>query len=136
MIHRRSCLVCITYTSALTMGNASRQSRQVIPPIRRWCTTVSTELSKSINQLWTTYLLTRNPWLVSSVQLLMNSSHVLCKRHELNAQSMSIYQNDSKGIIKSNFVSSCLAFRGSIPINSIYLIRLWVLVHKEFTYSG
>ena len=28
---------------------------------------------------------------------------------------MSIHQRDSKGIVKSNFVTSCLAFRGSIP---------------------
>ena len=31
-------------------------------------------------------------------------------------KSMSIYQNDNKRIVKSNFVTSCLAFRGSIPI--------------------
>ena len=31
-------------------------------------------------------------------------------------KSMSIYQNDSKEIIKSNFVTSFLAFRGSILI--------------------
>ena len=30
-------------------------------------------------------------------------------------KSMLIYQGDSKGIVKSNFVTSCLAFRGSIP---------------------
>ena len=30
-------------------------------------------------------------------------------------KSMLIYQRDSKGIVKSNFVTSCLTFRGSIP---------------------
>ena len=34
-------------------------------------------------------------------------------------KSMSIYQRDSKGIVKSNFVTSCLAFWGSIPPSSI-----------------
>ena len=33
-----------------------------------------------MNQLWTTYVLTRNPWLVSSMQLLMYLSYVQCKR--------------------------------------------------------
>ena len=61
MIHRRSCLVCITYTSTLIIGNSSWWPRQAIPSIRRWCTTVSTELPKFMNQLWTTYLLTKNP---------------------------------------------------------------------------
>ena len=28
---------------------------------------------------------------------------------------MSMHQRDSKRIVKSNFVTSCLAFRGSIP---------------------
>ena len=37
-------------------------------------------------------------------------------------KSMSIHQRDSKGIVKSNFVTSCLAFRGSIPIMD------WVIV--------
>ena len=53
----------------------------------------------------------------------MHSSHVQCKRHGLNVRdmawmfnSMSIYQKDSKGEIKSNFVTSYLAFRDSIPI--------------------
>ena len=31
-------------------------------------------------------------------------------------ESMSIHPRDSKWIIKSNFVTLCLAFRGSIPI--------------------
>ena len=31
-------------------------------------------------------------------------------------KSMSIHQMDNKGIVKSNFVTSCIAFRGSIPI--------------------
>ena len=31
-------------------------------------------------------------------------------------KSVSIHQNDRKGIVKSNFVTSCLAFRGPIPI--------------------
>ena len=83
MIHQRACLVYITYTSAL-MGNLSRQSRQVIPPIRRWCTTVTIGLSKSINQLWTTYLCTRT--LVSSMQLLMHPSQIKSKRYLLNAE--------------------------------------------------
>ena len=86
MIHYRSYPVCITYTSVLTMGNPSRRPRQVILPIRRWCTTISTRLPKSMNQLWTTYLFTKNPCLVSSMQLLMYPSHVQCKRYGLNAQ--------------------------------------------------
>ena len=32
-------------------------------------------------------------------------------------KSMLIHQRDSKGIVKPNFVTSCLAFRGSIPTN-------------------
>ena len=82
----RSWPMCITCTSTLTMGNPSRRLRQAIPSIRKWRTAVSTRLPKSMNQLWTTYLLTRNSWLVSSVQCLMHPSHVQCKRHELNAQ--------------------------------------------------
>ena len=31
-------------------------------------------------------------------------------------KSMLIHQSDSKWIIKSNFVTSCIAFKGSIPI--------------------
>ena len=49
MIHRKPCPMCITYTSPLIMGNPSWLPRQVIPPIRRWCTIVSTRLPKSIN---------------------------------------------------------------------------------------
>ena len=30
-------------------------------------------------------------------------------------KSISMHQRDSKGIVKSNFITSCLAFRGSIP---------------------
>lgn len=30
-------------------------------------------------------------------------------------KSMSIHQKDNKGIVKSNFVTSCLTFRDSIP---------------------
>ena len=86
MIHYRSYPVCITYTSALTMGNSSWQPRQIILSIRRWCATVSNRFPKSMNQLWTTYLLTKNPWLVFFLQLLMHSNHVQCKRHGLNAQ--------------------------------------------------
>ena len=33
-------------------------------------------------------------------------------------KSMLIHQTDSKGIVKSNFVTSCLTFMGLIPINS------------------
>ena len=44
MIDYRSCLVCISYTSALTMGNSSQRPRQAITPIRTWCTTISTRL--------------------------------------------------------------------------------------------
>ena len=53
------------------------------------------------------------------MQLLMHLSHVQCKGHGLNAQIMSIHQRDSKRIVKSNFVTSCLAFKGSIPIVGI-----------------
>ena len=34
-------------------------------------------------------------------------------------KSMSIHQKDSKGIVKSNFVTLYLDFRGSIPTNSL-----------------
>ena len=37
-------------------------------------------------------------------------------------KSMSIHQRDSKGLVKSNFVTSCLAFRGSIPIVMHHLL--------------
>ena len=33
-------------------------------------------------------------------------------------KSMSIHQRNSKGIVKSNFVTSCLTFKGSIPTSS------------------
>ena len=35
-------------------------------------------------------------------------------------KSMSIHQKDSEAIVKSNFVTSCLAFRGSIPTTVPY----------------
>ena len=35
-------------------------------------------------------------------------------------KSMLIHQKDGKGIVKSNFVTSCLAFRGSIPTYITY----------------
>ena len=35
-------------------------------------------------------------------------------------KSMSIHQKDSKAIVKSNFVTSCLAFRSSIPTTIPY----------------
>ena len=51
----------------------------------------------------------------------MHPSHVQCKRHGSNVKDMgwmfkymSIHQNDSKKTLKSNFITSCLAFRGSI----------------------
>ena len=94
MIHRKSYPICITYTSALTMGNPSRWLRQAIPLIRRRCTTISIGLPKSMNQRWINYLLTRSPWLVYSMQFLMHPNHVQCKRHELNAQ---INVNTPKG---------------------------------------
>ena len=31
-------------------------------------------------------------------------------------KSMSMHKQDSKGIVKSNFVISCLTFKGLIPI--------------------
>ena len=31
-------------------------------------------------------------------------------------KSMLIQKNDNKGKVKSNFVTSCIAFKGSIPI--------------------
>ena len=50
------------------------------PSIKRWCTTTSNGLLKSINLLWTNYLLARNSLLGSSVQLLIYPSYVQCKR--------------------------------------------------------
>ena len=41
-------------------------------------------------------------------------------------KSMSIHQKDSKGIIQSNFVTSCHTFRGSIPTLCLSLISLRV----------
>ena len=114
MIHPRSYPVCITYTTTLTMANPSRQSRQVIPPIRRWCTIVSIRLPKFINWLWITHLFIRNPWLVSSMQLLIHPSHVQCKRYGLNDQININAWKDGKGIVKFEFITSCLAFRSSI----------------------
>ena len=46
----------------------------------------------------------------------MHPSHVQCKIHELNAQINVNTSNDSKGTVKPNFVTSCLAFKSSIPI--------------------
>ena len=112
IIHHRSCLVYITCISALTMENPCRQPGQVIPPIKRWCTTVSTGLSKSMNQLWTTYLLTKNLWLVSFVQLLMHPNHIHVKDMDWMLKSMSIHQRNSKGIVKCNFITSYLTFKG------------------------
>ena len=43
------------------------------------------------------------------MQLLMNPSDVQCKRHKLSAQiNVNIHQTNSKGTIKSNFVTSVL----------------------------
>ena len=39
-------------------------------------------------------------------------------------KSMSIRQNDNKGVVKSNFVTSCLAFRGSILIGNSSLTHM------------
>ena len=49
------------------------------------------------------------------MQLLMHTTHVQCKRRGLYAQINVNTPKDSKGIIKSNFVISYLAFRGFIP---------------------
>ena len=43
-------------------------------------------------------------------------------------KSMSIYQNDSNGTIKFNFVTSCLAFRVSILIESKGQIHISIWV--------
>ena len=51
---------------------------------------------------------------------------------------MSIHQMDNKGIVKSDFVTSCLAFRGSIPtvpsltkfVNSHSNISLFIFHQK------
>ena len=53
-------------------------------------------------------------------------------------KSMSIHQMDNKGIVKSDFVTSCLAFRGSIPtvpsltkfVNSHSNISLFIFHQK------
>ena len=54
-------------------------------------------------------------------------------RHQLGTnhcmlKSMSIYQNDSDGTIKFNFVTSCLAFRVSILIESKGQIHISIWV--------
>ena len=123
MVHHRSCPMCITHTSVLTMGNSSQRPRWVVLPIRRWCTTIFTGLPKSMNQLWTTYLITRNSRLVSSMQLLMHPSYVNVRDMSWMLKSMSIHQKDSKIMVKYNFVISCLAFKGSIP------------THRSFTWK-
>ena len=132
MIHHRSCPMCIIYTSALTMGNSSQWPRRVIPPIRRWCTIVSTELPKSMNWLWTIYLLTRNPWLVSSIQFLIDPSQYNVRDMSWMLKSMLVHLKDNKGIVKSYFATSCLAFRGLNP-NSIFLPVPMVLVQAHAT---
>ena len=38
-------------------------------------------------------------------------------------KSMSIYQKDGKAMVKSNFVTSCLTFRRSIPIDNSSLYK-------------
>ena len=69
-----------------------------------------------MNRLWTTYLLIRNPWLVFFMQLLMHPSHVQVRDIDWMLKSMTIHQKDIKRIVKSNFVVSCLDFKGSILI--------------------
>ena len=96
------------------------QPIQVIPLIRMSCITTSTGLSKSMNWLWTSYLLTRNPRLVFYMQLLMYLSHMNVRDMSWMLKSMSMHKRDSKGTIKSDFVTSCLTFRGLIPTTSIY----------------
>ena len=61
MIRRKFCPVCITYTSMLTMETHIDDQDKSSLQLGKWCTTVSTELPKFMNQLWTTYLLTKNP---------------------------------------------------------------------------
>ena len=39
-------------------------------------------------------------------------------------KSMLIHQKDSKGMVKSNFVTSCLAFRNSIPTFTTHLRKV------------
>ena len=53
-------------------------------------------------------------------------------------KSMSIHQRDNKWIVKSNFVTSCLAFRDSIPTGPkrgllLLVFALTILTTKGFT---
>ena len=111
----RSCSVFITYTTKLTMGNPFQWPRQVIPPIRGLCTIVS--ISTQIHQ-WTMDNLStyKEPMTCILGATLMHPSHVQCKRFDWMLKLMSMCKRHSKGIVKFNFVTSCLAFRGSILI--------------------
>ena len=51
-------------------------------------------------------------------------------------KSMTIYQRNSKGIVKSNFVTSCLAFGGSISIVWLLLIVSNLLVCHWSSFGG
>ena len=55
--------------------------------------------------------------------------HVQCKRYGLILKLMSMHKKDSKGIVKSNFITSCFTFKGLIltittcPKNSFLVIE-------------
>ena len=51
-------------------------------------------------------------------------------------ESMSIHQKDSKGMVKSNFVTSCFAFRSSIPIEVHYYKIIYGVTFKIMTPHG
>ena len=64
----------------------------------------------------------KEPITISSVQILMHTSHVQCERHGLNAQiNVNTPKKDSEEIVKSKFFTSCLAFRSLIPTLGIYI---------------
>ena len=48
-------------------------------------------------------------------------------------KSMLIHQRDSKGIIKSNFVTSCFAFRGSIPMVNYPPLKVMLPSYMKIT---
>ena len=90
MVPMVSTLVYVMYhihTSALTMEK-SKWLRQVISPMKRWCTTISIGLPKSVNcELTMDNLSTyKEPMIGTSMQILMHLSHEQYKRYRLNAQ--------------------------------------------------
>ena len=49
---------------------------------------------------------------------------------------MSIYQRDNKEIVEYNFITSCLAFWGSIPTNMSHIegINIYIYIYHHLSY--